>query len=132
MIATLAARPQARRRRQNVTWESRSAARRPRAALRSARVGAGPRLFALGAAVLGAAFLTALLYLRFATSIAATGYDMHALDARREELRRENQLLELQLQRLDAPARVEAAAQRLGLVKAARTLYLNSGPLTLR
>ena len=114
--------------------ESRAAPRRPLTALRHlVHVGAGPRLFVLSAGMLATAFLLALLYLRFATSIAAGGYERHALEARRDELRRENALLDLQLRRLDAPARIEAEAQRLGLQKAARTLYLTTGPsLTVR
>ena len=83
--------------------------------------------------MLASAFLTALLYLRFATSIAASGYDLHDLRARRDELTRQNQLLQLQLDRLDAPARIEAEAKRLGLVKAAQTVFLNAGSsVTLR
>ena len=134
MIASLSFRPAAAKgRRRTITWESRSAARRPLARRRSPRVGAGPRLFVLGAGMLATAFLLALLYLRFATSIAAGGYDLHTLQAQRDELRRENQLLELQLQRLDSPARIEAAAQRLGLQKATRVLYITTGPtFTLR
>ena len=94
---------------------------------------AGARLFVLSAGVLASAFLTALLYLRFATSIAANGYDLHALETRRDELARENALLQLQVERLDAPARIEGEAQRIGLVKAARTLFLTAGPsVTLR
>lgn len=97
------------------------------------RLGAGARLFLLSAGVLATAFLTALLYLRFATAIAAGGYDVHALEARRDELRRQNELLALRLQRLDAPARLEAEAQRIGLVKATRILFLTTGSsLTLR
>jgi hypothetical protein len=118
---------------------SRRARARPRpAAARRARrgspsaLGAGPRLFALCAGVLGAAFLVALLYLRSATSIAAGGYDLQALESRRDELRRENQLLELRAHRLDSPARIEAAAQQLGLRKAARTLLLTAGPTVTR
>jgi cell division protein FtsL len=93
----------------------------------------GARIFVLSAGVLAAAFLTALLYLRFATSIAAGGYDLHDLEARRNELQRQNGLLQLQIDRLDAPARIEAEAQRLGLVKAALTLFVTTGPsVTLR
>lgn len=82
--------------------------------------------------MLAAAFLVALLYLHFATSIAAGGYDLQALESRRDELRRGNQLLELRAHRLDAPARIEAAAQKLGLRKAARTLFLTAGPTVTR
>ena len=73
------------------------------------------------------ALLTALLYLRFTTVIAAGGYDLHALEARRDDLRRENGLLRLQLGRLDAPTRIEAEARRLGLQKVARPLYITTG-----
>lgn len=91
------------------------------------------RIFVLSAGVLAAAFLTALLYLRFATSIAAGGYDLHALEGQRNELVRQNQLLQLRIDRLDAPARIEAEAQRIGLVKAAHTLFLVAGPsVTMR
>jgi hypothetical protein len=114
---------------------------RPKRAVARSRVGArrrvsvdaSARLFVLSAGVLASAFLTALLYLRFATSIAASGYDLHDLRARRDELTRQNQLLQLQLDRLDAPARIEAEAKRLGLVKAAQTVFLNAGSsVTLR
>lgn len=134
MTLTLGRAPAARRRpRRNVTWESRTAARRPAARKRTVRVGAGPRLFVLSAGMLASAFLVALLYLRFATSIAAGGYDLQSLEDRRDELRRANQLLELEVQRLDAPARIEAEARRIGLVKATRTLFLTAGPsVTLR
>ena len=103
------------------------------AARRRVSFDAGARLFVLSAGVLATAFLMALLYLRFATSIAASDYDPHDLEARRDELVRQNELLQLQIDRLEAPSRIEAEAQRLGLVKASRTLFLTAGPsVTLR
>lgn len=135
MIGSLAMRParsrQTQARRKNVTWESRRV--RPRRTARVSRprvavsFGAGGRLFVLSAGMLATAFLLALLYLRFATSIAAGGYDLHSLEARRDELQRENALLQLQRERLASPARIEAAAKQLGLVKADRTLFLTAG-----
>ena len=94
---------------------------------------ASARLFGLSAGALAVAFLTALVYLRFATSIAATGYDLHDLEGRRDELVRQNQLLRLTIDRLEAPARIETEAQRIGLVKASQTLFLTAGAsVTLR
>ncbi len=88
------------------------------------RAGAGLRLFVLSLGALATAFLLALLYLRFATGIAAGGYGLHELARQRDELRRENALLELQLRRLDTPARIEAEARRLGLQKTKTVLHL--------
>lgn len=90
-------------------------------------VGAAPRLFVLSAGALAMAFLAALLYLHFATSIAVGGYDLQSLEARRAELARERELLEVQLRRLDSPTRIEAEAQRLGLLKAARVFVIDTG-----
>lgn len=86
-------------------------------------------LFLLSAGALATAFLTALLYLHFATAIATGGYDLQALSDRRDELRRERDLLEVQLRRLDAPTRIEAEAQRLGLRKAARVFVIDTGSI---
>lgn len=92
------------------------------------RAGAGVRIFVLSVGVLSTAFLLALLYLHFSTAIASGGYTVQELERRRDEVRRENQLLELQLRRLDAPTRLEAEAQRLGLQKARAFMHLGSGP----
>src|SRR5205823_1247807 len=64
-------------------------------------------------------FLLALLYLAQATAVSAAGYEAQRLAAQRDELRRQNALLVIESTRLDSPARVEADAQRLGLVRAA-------------
>ena len=134
-------RPNVRAQARRASTASRSTAKRRSAATPARRnalhrrvaFDAGARLFVLSAGVLATAFLTALLYLRFATSIAAGGYDLHDLQARRDEIARQNALLQLQIDRLDAPSRIEAEAQRLGLVKAARTLFITAGPaVTLR
>jgi hypothetical protein len=86
---------------------------------------------ALGPAAGGLAvlFLVALAYLRFVTSVAVGGYDVHQLEARRDEVRREVQLLQLELSRLDAPMRIEAEAKRLGLEKVASLRYIAADPL---
>ena len=60
-----------------------------------------------------------LLYLAQATAVSAAGYEVQRLAAQRDELRRQNALLEVESARLDSPARIEAGAARLGLVRAA-------------
>jgi hypothetical protein len=70
-----------------------------------------------GAIMVG--FLLVLLYLAQATTVSAAGYEAQRLEAQRDEIRRQNALLEIESARLDSPARIEAAAQRLGLVRAA-------------
>jgi hypothetical protein len=77
------------------------------------------RSFALASGVIVACFLLVLLYLAQATAVSAAGYEAQRLAAQRDELRRQNALLLIESARLESPARVEAEAQRLGLVRAA-------------
>jgi hypothetical protein len=77
------------------------------------------RSFALASGVIVACFLLVLLYLAQATAVSAAGYEAQRLAAQRDELRRQNALLVIESARLESPARVEAEAQRLGLVRAA-------------
>jgi Flp pilus assembly protein TadB len=77
------------------------------------------RSFLLVSGAVVVAFLLVLLYLAQATSVSAAGYEAQRLEAQRDELRRQNALLEIESARLDSPARVETDAQRLGLVRAA-------------
>lgn len=72
---------------------------------------------AAGSIVLG--FAIALAYLASSTAVSSLGYETQRLAAEREELRRENALLEIELARLAAPARIEAEATRLGLERLA-------------
>jgi len=89
----------------------------PRTALRSASWEV--RSFLLVSGVIVAGFLLVLLYLAQATAVSAAGYEAQRLLAQRDEIRRQNALLEIESARLDSPARIEAAAQRIGLVRAA-------------
>jgi hypothetical protein len=77
------------------------------------------RSFLVVSAAILAGFLLVLLYLGQATAVSAAGYEAQRLAAQRDELRRQNALLDIESARLASPARVEAAAQRLGLVRAA-------------
>ncbi|MGH2499813.1 MAG: hypothetical protein ACRDF0_06975, partial [Candidatus Limnocylindria bacterium] len=75
-------------------------------------------------AAIVAAFLLAILYLSAATGLSAAGYEAQRLEAERDEFRRQNALLELEIARLDSPARLEAEAGRLGLVRVAHVPVL--------
>ena len=114
--------PQARRvehrlRRQAVSH--RRAASRQTAATRVRGASWEIRSFLLASGVIVSCFLLVLLYLAQATAVSAAGYEAQRLSAQRDELRRQNALLAIESARLDSPARVEAEAQRLGLVRAA-------------
>lgn len=73
----------------------------------------------LASGVIVCVFLLVLLYLGQATAVSAAGYEAQRLAQQRDELRRQNALLEIESARLDSPARIEADAQKLGLVRAA-------------
>ena len=77
------------------------------------------RSFALASGVILAGFLLVLLYLAQTTALSAAGYEVQRLTAQRDEVRRQNALLQIESARLDSPARIEADAVRLGLVRAA-------------
>ena len=77
------------------------------------------RSFALASGVIVAVFLGVLLYLAQATAVSAAGYEAQRLAQQRDELRRQNALLTIESARLDSPARIEADAQKIGLVRAA-------------
>ncbi len=76
------------------------------------------RIFGLAIAAIILAFGLALLYVSQTTALSVAGYDVQKLGGQRDELRRQNSLLEVQSARLDSPARIAADAQRLGMVHA--------------
>ncbi len=75
------------------------------------------RTFVAVSAAIAFVFLLAMLYLSQATAVSTAGYEVQRLGAVRDELRRQNALLEVESARLDAPARIEAEAKRIGLVR---------------
>jgi hypothetical protein len=75
------------------------------------------RSFAAASAMIVLGFVLALVYLAGSTGVSASGYEAQRLQEQRDELRRQNALLELELARLDSPLRIEAEAKRLGLVR---------------
>lgn len=105
-----------------------------RAAPRRSAAGASweIRSFLSVSLVIVAGFLLVLLYLAQATAVSAAGYEAQRLEERRDELRRQNALLEIETARLASPARVEAEAQRLGLVRAATIRVLPAEALAAK
>jgi cell division protein FtsL len=90
------------------------------------------RTFAVVAAAICAVFLLVVLYLSQATAVATRGYETQRLERVRDELRRQNALLEVESARLDSPARIESEAKRLGLVRAAAVPVVQAEPIAAR
>ncbi len=79
-----------------------------------------------------ATFLLVVLYLSLATAVAARGYEAQRLELTRDELVRQNALLEVRDAHLDSPARIESEAWRIGLVRAARIPVIQAEPVAAR
>lgn len=77
------------------------------------------RIFGAAIAAIVLCFALALVYVSQTTALSVAGYDAQKLAAQRDELRRQNSLLEVQSARLDSPSRIATDAQRLGMVRAA-------------
>jgi cell division protein FtsL len=76
------------------------------------------RIFGSAIAAIVFCFAIALVYVSQTTALSVAGYDVQKLAAQRDELRRQNSLLQVDGARLDSPARIAAAAERLGMVHA--------------
>ena len=90
------------------------------------------RIFALAIAAIGLCFVLALVYVTETTALSVAGYDAQKIAAQRDELRRQNALLEVQSARLDSPARIAADASRLGMVHARFVPVIPAQPLTAK
>jgi cell division protein FtsL len=90
------------------------------------------RTFVVVSAAICAVFLLVVLYLSQATAVSTGGYETQRLERVRDELRRQNALLEVESARLDSPARIEAEARRLGLVRAASIRVVQAEPIAAR
>jgi len=90
------------------------------------------RTFGVTGAAIAAGFLLALLYLGQMTGVSAHGYEMQRLEAQRDELRRQSALLDVQLAKLDAPARIEAQAVRLGLARVGHVPVMSAAEVAAR
>ena len=76
------------------------------------------RSFAVIAGAIVCVFVVAVLYLTQTTAVSTGGYAMQRLADQRDELRRQNSLLEVQIAKLDSPTRIETDARQLGLTRA--------------
>ncbi|MFN2519606.1 MAG: septum formation initiator family protein [Candidatus Limnocylindria bacterium] len=90
------------------------------------------RSFAGAAAAILVFFLVALVYVSATTTLSATGYESQRLEQQRDELRRQNALLEVEVARLDSPTRVVAEAKRLGLVHPAQVTVVSPESLSIK
>jgi len=109
---------------------------RPRHTARLARRAAGAswemRTFVAVSAAIALVFLVAMLYLAETTTVATRGYEAQRLAQQRDELRRQNALLEVESARLDAPARIDAEAKKIGLVRVATIPVVQIEPITAK
>ena len=90
------------------------------------------RIFGFAIAAIVFCFALALVYVSQTTALSVAGYDAQKLAAQRDELRRQNSLLEVQSARLDSPARIAADASRLGMVQARFVPVIPAQPLTAK
>ncbi|HVR87914.1 MAG TPA: hypothetical protein VHG53_00015 [Candidatus Limnocylindria bacterium] len=90
------------------------------------------RVFALAFATIVFAFALALLYVSETTALSAASYDVQKLQAARDELRRQNSLIDVQGARLDSPARITVAATRLGMVHISYVPVISAEPLAAK
>ena len=88
------------------------------------------RTFVGVSAVIAFVFVLAMLYLAQTTAVSTRGYEAQRLEQVRDELRRQNALLEVENARLDAPARIESEAQKLGLARVSSVPLLQLEPIT--
>ncbi len=87
------------------------------------------RIFAFAITAIVFCFALALVYVSQTTALSVAGYDAQKLAAQRDEVRRQNSLLEVQSARLDSPARIAADATRLGMVRARFVPVIPAQPL---
>ena len=90
------------------------------------------RSFLAVSAAIAFVFLVAMLYLTQTTTVATRGYEAQRLAQQRDELRRQNALLEVESARLDSPARIDAEAKRIGLVRVATIPVVHLEPVTAK
>ncbi len=90
------------------------------------------RTFVAVSAAIGFVFVLAMLYLAQTTTVSTRGYEAQRLGQTRDELRRQNALLEVENARLDSPGRIQVEASKLGLVRAAQVPVFQLEPITAK
>ena len=90
------------------------------------------RVFAVALGAIVFVFALALFYVGETTALSVASYDVQKLQATRAEIARQSSLLEVQSARLDSPARIAAAAARLGMVHARYVPVIPADPLAAK
>jgi cell division protein FtsL len=90
------------------------------------------RTFVAVSAVIAFVFVLAMLYLAQTTTVSTRGYEAQRLEQVRDEIRRQNALLEVENARLDSPARIEAEAKKAGLVRVATIPVVQLEPIAAK
>ena len=90
------------------------------------------RAFVAVSTAIAFVFVLAMLYLAQTTAVSTRGYEAQRLEQVRNEIRRQNALLEVENARLDAPARIETEAQKAGLVRVASILVVQVEAITAK
>ena len=109
-------------------WGRRSRAGAPSSSRR--RTSWEVRTFVAVSGAIAFVFVMAMLYLAQTTTLSARGYEAQRLQQVRDELRRQNALLDVENARLDSPARIDAEARKFGLVRAATIPVVRLEPVT--
>ncbi len=90
------------------------------------------RTFVAVSAAIAFVFVLAMLYLAQTTTVSTRGYEAQRLEQVRDEIRRQNALLEVANARLDSPARIEAEAKKAGLVRVATIPVVQLEPIAAK
>ena len=90
------------------------------------------RTFVAVSGAIACVFVLAMLYLIQSTTISTLGYEAQRLERVRDELRRQNALLEVENARLDSPARIDTEARKLGLIRVATIPVVQLEPITAK
>ena len=90
------------------------------------------RTFVAVSAVIAFVFVLAMVYLAQTTTVSTRGYEAQRLEQVRDEIRRQNALLEVENARLDSPARIEAEAKKTGLVRVATIPVVQLEPIAAK
>ena len=90
------------------------------------------RTFVTVSGAIAFVFVLAMLYLAQTTTVSARGYEAQRLEQTLSEIRRQNALLEVENARLDAPARIDTEARKIGLVRAATIPVFQLEPIAAK
>lgn len=90
------------------------------------------RTFVAVSAAIALVFVLAMVYLAQTTAVSTRGYEAQRLEQTRDELRRQNALLEVENARLESPTRIESEAAKIGLVRVASIPVVQLEPIAAK